>query len=166
MIRGYGLKVQWSKEDDAYVATSPEFPSLSGVNADPEKAIAELREALEMAIEICEEDGVLLPARQAMEEHSGQFRVRLPRSLHRRAVERAEYEGVSLNTLVVSCLSSELGCGEAERRSKRELLQAIASAALWASPPEVAEARSVTSGESLAVWDSLPAKAYNSKSLS
>ncbi|MBK6735767.1 MAG: toxin-antitoxin system HicB family antitoxin [bacterium] len=37
--------------------------------------------------------------------HSGQFRVRLPRTLHARLAVQAEREGVSLNTLVCTLLS-------------------------------------------------------------
>ena len=35
-----------------------------------------------------------------VEDHSGKFTVRLPRSLHRRLAERAKTEGISLNQLV------------------------------------------------------------------
>jgi hypothetical protein len=40
---------------------------------------------------------------------SGNFRVRMPRRLHRELAEQAEREGVSLNTLVVAYLAREAG---------------------------------------------------------
>src|SRR6266511_2390957 len=40
---------------------------------------------------------------------SGNFRVRMPRKLHRELAEQAEREGVSLNTLVVTYLAREAG---------------------------------------------------------
>jgi len=65
------------------------------------EAPAELRDALEMAIHVLEEDGEPLPAPRPREEFSGQIRLRIPQSLHRAAVERAAYEHLSLNTLLV-----------------------------------------------------------------
>ncbi len=38
-------------------------------------------------------------------EYSGQFRLRLPKSLHKHLAERAKAEGVSLNQLCVHILS-------------------------------------------------------------
>ena len=122
MILGYGVQLQWSNEDEVYVATCPEFPGLSGVHANAHEALAELREALEMAIHVLEEDGEPLPAPRPREEFSGQLRLRLPRSLHRAAVERAAYEDVSLNTLLVGCIAGALGEKAAERRlARREM---------------------------------------------
>ncbi len=43
--------------------------------------------------------------RSDKKEYSGQFRLRLPKSLHKHLVERAKAEGVSLNQLCVHILS-------------------------------------------------------------
>lgn len=43
---------------------------------------------------------------------SGQFRLRVPRSLHARLAHRADAEGVSLNTLAVTLLAAGMGGGE------------------------------------------------------
>lgn len=40
-----------------------------------------------------------------MKKYSGQTRIRIPVSLHRRLAEQAEFEGVSLNTYIIYLLS-------------------------------------------------------------
>jgi antitoxin HicB len=50
-------------------------------------------------------DKVPKPGRSA----SGQWRQRVPKSLHSRLVMRAEQEGVSLNTLVTAMIAEGLG---------------------------------------------------------
>ena len=104
----YTYRLFWHEPDASYVAVSSEFRGLSGVGRNPEDALKELREAMELAIETFKDEGVALPKPLSESTYSGQFRVRLPRSLHQSLAEQAERESVSLNTLVVSFLSESL----------------------------------------------------------
>ncbi|NOT10152.1 MAG: type II toxin-antitoxin system HicB family antitoxin [Gemmatimonadales bacterium] len=113
-FRTYSVAIVWSEEDRAYVATSPEFPGLSGVSNDSSRALADLGEALTMAFEAFEEENRPLPSPRRASEYSGQIRLRMPKALHALAVHQAEGEDVSLNTLLVSLLSRGLGKVEAE----------------------------------------------------
>ena len=55
-----------------------------------------------------------------MPRYSGQFRLRVPRSLHGWLVDRAQREGISLNTLVVELLSEARGAlGAGDRAMER-----------------------------------------------
>lgn len=103
------MVLRWSDEDGAYVATSPEFPGLSAFGGSPEAAVSELRTVLGLAIETYEAEGWKLPDPRRARTFSGQFRLRLPRSLHGDLVAHADSEGVSLNTLLVSWISERLG---------------------------------------------------------
>ena len=105
----YSSSLVWSDEDAAYVATCPEFPGLSGIDPDPAKALGELQEGIEMAIESLEEEGRPLPIPLRAAEHSGQIRLRMPRSLHGALAAQADREGVSLNTLLIGYLHEYLG---------------------------------------------------------
>ncbi len=102
----YGFKIFWSDEDDAYIVTCPEFPGLSAFGDTEEEALREAKVALELFIESMQEHNEPLPVPQPAHTYSGQFRVRLPRTLHRQLAERAEDEGVSLNALVMTYLSA------------------------------------------------------------
>lgn len=105
-MRNYGFKIFWSNDDNAFIATCPEFQGLSAHGETEEAALREAKIALELFIEDMQESGEPLPAPQVAHSYSGQFRVRLPRSLHRQLAARAEEEGVSLNALVTTYLSA------------------------------------------------------------
>src|SRR5215210_5651483 len=105
----YSVNVFWSDEDEAYIAISPEFSRLSTFGDTPEEAVAEMQVALELAVETYEKSGWPLPEPRAHSEYSGQFRLRLPRTLHAKLATQAQHEGVSLNTLAVTYLAEALG---------------------------------------------------------
>jgi len=110
----YSYRVFWSDEDNCYVAVCPEFAQLSGLGESAEKALSELKVAIALAVETLEKRGEPVPEPATQPDHSGQFRLRLPRSLHAALAGRAELEGVSLNTLAVALLSRGL---ESRRRA-------------------------------------------------
>ena len=95
-------------EEGGYVVSIPALPGcITQVEKfeDAHKAIKELcREWLKAAFE----DGAEIPLPKKEKEYSGKFVLRLPKSVHRRLDERAEEEGVSLNTLLVTMLSEGL----------------------------------------------------------
>ncbi len=116
----YSSNVAWSEQDAAYVAVSAEFPGLSGLGETPEEAVRQLQVALDLAVETLEEEGRSLPEPNLIGEYSGQFRLRLPKSLHQALALRAQGEGVSLNTLAVTVLSGGLARVEAQVQSAKE----------------------------------------------
>jgi antitoxin HicB len=59
-----------------------------------------IEDAMRGWIEIALEDGTPVPEPRPDEAYSGKFVVRVPKSLHRRLVETAEAEGVSLNQYI------------------------------------------------------------------
>lgn len=89
-----------------------EFPDLPGCLSDGEsvgEALANGREALKDWLAAAEELGRVIPKPGELSTQSGKWVQRVPRSLHLRLVKQAKQEGVSLNTLVVSMISEELG---------------------------------------------------------
>jgi predicted RNase H-like HicB family nuclease len=105
----YSFNVFWSEEDNAYIAICPEFPGLSAFGDTPEQALAEGRVVLELTIETYKERDLPLPAPKVYAGYSGQFRVRIPKTLHAQLVAQAAAEGVSLNSLVGNYLSEGVG---------------------------------------------------------
>lgn len=106
MSNKYSTSVFWSEEHECFVALVQEFPGLSAVGDTHEEAVAEAQVALELMCEGYKADGEKLPVPEYLPEHSGQLRVRLPKSLHTSLSIQAQKEGVSLNTLIVSKLAS------------------------------------------------------------
>lgn len=87
-------------DDPGFVASIPDLPGCI-TQAD---TFAELGEMIEDAkrswLEAAIEHGISIPEPRPQEDYSGKFVVRVPRSLHRKLVEEAESEGVSLNQYI------------------------------------------------------------------
>lgn len=97
-----------------------EFPDLPGVISDgetPEEAIRNGRDALKAALLTLKEFGDTIPKPGSSTSASGQWRQRVPRSLHARLVARAREEGVSLNALVTALIAEGLGKREGPHRA-------------------------------------------------
>lgn len=115
----YSFHVFWSDEDESYITTCPEFPDLSTFGETAEQSLSEMKVVLESVIETYREEGWPIPEPRKLSTYSGQFRVRMPKSLHAKLAAQAEVEGVSLNTLVVTYLSE--GVGTRNSTSKLEI---------------------------------------------
>ena len=115
----YSFRIAWSAEDEAFVATCPEFDGVSGLGDSAEGALREARTALGLALETYAAEGWAVPPPVASQEHSGQFRLRIARSLHARLVQRAADEGVSLNALVTTFVAHSLGASDARAELPR-----------------------------------------------
>ena len=88
-----------------------EYPEVQRCIADGEmhqQAIANGRVALEACLTTLADLNLPIPQPGASGS-SGQWRQRVPKSLHARLVERAAREGVSLNTLVTAMIAEGIG---------------------------------------------------------
>jgi antitoxin HicB len=89
-----------------------EFPDLPGCISDGEsidETIQHGRDAVNCWLAAAKEIGRSIPKPGELEKQSGKWVQRVPKSMHYRLVEKAESEGVSLNTLVISIISEALG---------------------------------------------------------
>jgi antitoxin HicB len=114
----YAIEVR-QYEDGTWFARMPELRGCMTEADTLEEAMEMVRDAQRAWIEACLEDGTPIPEPQHSQPYSGQFRVRLPRSLHRELAERAHQEGTSLNQMVVSILSRAAGMPAAGGRVGR-----------------------------------------------
>ncbi len=122
-IDRYSIHLFADEQDGTFLAVCPEFPGVSAFGDTREEAIAEVRIALELAVETYLDEGWPLPAPEGVPDEelpSGEFRVRLPRSLHAQLARRAAREGVSQNQLVVYYLAAGLAKADALDRVERE----------------------------------------------
>jgi predicted HicB family RNase H-like nuclease len=70
-----------------------------------ETAVANALDAKKTWIEAALEEGIQIPEPDSLEDYSGQFKLRIPRSLHRSLVEHSKREGISMNQYCVYLLS-------------------------------------------------------------
>jgi predicted HicB family RNase H-like nuclease len=105
VVEHYVYRVFWSGEDEAFVGTVAELPSLSWV-ADTQLAAFEGIQRL--AAEVVEDliaDGQSAPEAISDRTYSGKFQVRLTPEQHRRLAADAAEQNVSLNRLIASRLA-------------------------------------------------------------
>jgi len=95
----YTYRVQWSKDDNEYVATVAEFPSLSWLAASPSEAISGAISLVGDVIEDLKESSEPVPEPFSERAYSGRFVVRTSPETHRRLAVEAAEQNVSLNYL-------------------------------------------------------------------
>jgi len=156
----YSMRVAWSDPDGMFVATCPELRDLSALGTTPEQAAAELTEAIDLALETYRDEGMPAPEPAFAHEFSGQFRVRLPRSMHAWLVSEAEREGVSLNALVTTLLAAARGEASAgELAATRTPAAPHASTKTPAAPRTLTRARATLSAAHSPRGAAAPARA-------
>lgn len=107
----YTIEVTQDESDGCtgWFAKVEELPGCM-TQADTFDELGEMIEDAKRAwIESALEDGVEIPLPRKVEDYSGKFVVRLPKSLHKQLVDTASQEGVSLNTYVNVALSQAIG---------------------------------------------------------
>jgi antitoxin HicB len=103
----YRIHIEWSPDDEVYVSRVPAFPGVAAHGATPEEAAHEARVATEGVIACMSDHGEKVPEPDLIgSDFSGNIRLRLPKSLHRRLAERAAEEGISLNQIMLMMLSA------------------------------------------------------------
>ena len=104
MIRGYSIVVEPLSEEDGggFVATVPDLPGCMADGDTHDAALADAHAAIDAWTEEARRLGRPVPAPGSS---LGQWRQRVPRTLHRKLKLRAEAEGVSLNQLVTVALA-------------------------------------------------------------
>ena len=70
-----------------------------------ESAISNALDAKKAWLEAALEEGVEIHEPDSLEDYSGQFKLRIPRSLHRLLAEHSQREGISMNQYCVYLLS-------------------------------------------------------------
>jgi len=101
----YAYRVRWSAEDEAYIGTVAELPSLSWVADDRSEAFEGIQRLTAEAVDDMRASGEEVPEAIADRPYSGKFLVRVPPELHRQLALEAAEQHVSLNRLAASRLS-------------------------------------------------------------
>ena len=104
-IDRYTYRVTWSEEDQEHVGLCIEFPSLSWLAENPEKALKGIRQLVRECVSDMNENGEEIPEPLSSKNYSGKFMVRVPPETHRMLAIEAAESGVSLNRLVSSKLN-------------------------------------------------------------
>ena len=105
MEMSYRMEIVEDKDEGGFVVSYPELPGCITCGETIEKAVSNAADARREWIEAALEEGVKINEPDSLENYSGQFKLRLPRSLHRLLAEHSKREGISMNQYCVYLLS-------------------------------------------------------------
>jgi len=96
------------KSDDGYFIKIKELKGCISVGETIEDAWAMINDAMESWLEVAIDDGIIIPLPDSMDEkeYSGNFALRMPKTLHADVVKQAKMEGVSVNQYLVSIIAA------------------------------------------------------------
>ena len=106
-MTNYAIMVEPLPERDGggWLASVPALPGCMGDGETPEDALADAERAIDEALDAAKALGREMPGPSAL----GQWRQRVPRSLHEKLKIVAAREGVSLNSYVANVLAENVG---------------------------------------------------------
>lgn len=101
----YRMEIVEDKDEGGYVVSYPDLPGCITCGETIESAIENAIDAKKVWLEAALEDGIEIQEPNSLEDYSGQFKLRIPRSLHRSLTEHSKKEGISMNQYCVYLLS-------------------------------------------------------------
>lgn len=101
----YKMEIVPDKEEGGFIASFPDLPGCITLGDTIEEVIQNVIDAKKAWLEAELEVGAIIPEPEELKEYSGQFKLRLPRSLHKQLAEHSKAEGVSMNQYCVYLLS-------------------------------------------------------------
>ena len=101
----YKLEIVPDMDEGGFVARYPELPGCITIGDTLETVVKNVNDAKIEWITAALEDGNTIPEPSSYDDYSGQFKLRLPKSLHKLLADRSKEEGVSMNQYCVYLLS-------------------------------------------------------------
>ena len=101
----YRMELVPDLEEGGFSVSFPDLPGCLSCGESMEQAIANATDAKRVWMEAALEDGLDIPEPDALEDYSGQFKLRIPKSLHRSLAEHSKREGISMNQYCLYLLS-------------------------------------------------------------
>ncbi len=105
MSMSYRMEIVEDKAEGGFVISYPDLPGCITCGETIESAVSNAMDAKRQWIEAALAEGVEINEPDSLEDYSGQFKLRIPRSLHRLLAEHSRKEGVSMNQYCVYLLS-------------------------------------------------------------
>ena len=93
----YKLEIVPDSTEGGYVASWPELRGCITVGDTLASVAANAEDAKREWIQAAMEDSIEIPEPVSEAEYSGQFKLRIPKSLHRALAQHSKEEGISMN---------------------------------------------------------------------
>ncbi len=104
----YRMEIVPDPDEGGYAVSFPELPGCVTVGDTIADAINNAADAKKEWLTAAVEEGIYIQEPRDLEQYSGQFKLRLPKSLHKQLAEQAKREGVSMNQYCIYLLSNNL----------------------------------------------------------
>ena len=105
MSMPYRMEVIEDKDEGGYVVAYPDLPGCITCGDTLESVLVNAVDAKKAWLESALEEGIEIHEPNSLESYSGQFKLRMPKSLHRALAEHSSMEGISMNQYCVYLLS-------------------------------------------------------------
>ena len=111
MSKNYRIEIVKDELEGGYAAQYPELKGCVTCADDISTLLEMLEDAKREWVRAALEDGYPIPEPSNDEQYSGQFKLRIPKSLHRELAECSKREGVSMNQYCLYLLSKNSNHG-------------------------------------------------------
>ena len=101
----YTIELTPDTDEGGFVASYPDLPGCLSIGDTAEEAVANAIDAKRAWLEAALEDGIEIQEPSSLKDYSGQFKLRIPKSLHKSLAEQSRLEGVSMNQYCVYLLT-------------------------------------------------------------
>lgn len=101
----YRIELIPDTDEGGFVVSFPDLPGCLSSGETVDEAYRNAEDAKYEWLTAAMEEGISIPEPDSIEDYSGQFKLRLPRSLHRQLALQSRREGVSMNQYCVFLLS-------------------------------------------------------------
>lgn len=101
----YKMELVQDTSEGGYVVSFPELTGCITCADTIEQAIANAEDAKKEWIMAAMEENLSIPEPVNLDAYSGQFKLRIPKSLHQQLSEHAKQEGISMNQYCLYLLS-------------------------------------------------------------
>jgi len=101
----YTVELIPDTDEGGFTASIPALPGCLSVGDTVEDAYRNIEDAKHEWLTAAVEEGISIPEPDFIESYSGQFKLRIPKTLHRQLALQSKREGVSMNQYCVYLLS-------------------------------------------------------------
>ena len=105
MSMSYKMEIIEDQDEGGFVISYPDLQGCITCGETIESAMQNAKDAKREWSIAALEEGIEIYEPDSLENYSGQFKLRIPRSLHRSLAEHSQREGISMNQYCVYLLS-------------------------------------------------------------
>lgn len=104
MVDKYTYRIEWSEEDEVFVARCLEFPGLAAHGDTNEEALKEIKIVVKESVNWLKEENKPIPEPLGMKVFKGKLTLRVPPDIHRQLIMKSAEQGISVNQYILSRL--------------------------------------------------------------